>query len=216
MSINSCGICSGELTTAQLANNLKVLFGASLTGLWIGEDLIIDGYGNITSWPGRVGPTLTPSGAKPYRGSIGLNKYAVSSRDATTRSLSGTGVAGTVSVITVFRPSLLPFDHWGYVALLVNSTTGPLLTGNTGNSWDTTLYPIWTHYANGIATDSVSTAAAVYQADRSSGTSDQIWVMGNGSNYVAGDMGMALTLSSLPTAAQRSETSSLLRTYYAI
>lgn len=47
------------LSASWLKDELSSIFGATIQGLWVGEDLRFDGSGNVTSWPGRVGPTLT-------------------------------------------------------------------------------------------------------------------------------------------------------------
>ncbi len=48
----------GRFGPAQLAALLQSICGASLIGLWIGDDIILSSS-NIASWPARVGQNLT-------------------------------------------------------------------------------------------------------------------------------------------------------------
>lgn len=73
------------LSASWLKDELYSIFGATIQGLWVGEDLVYDAAGDVTSWPGRIGPTLTNSTANRFKraqvnGRLGTTSAALSAK----------------------------------------------------------------------------------------------------------------------------------------
>ena len=198
-----------------LAKGLLDIFGADLIGLWVGEDIVVDGSDNITSWPGRVGGVMTPMAS--YR-SLSMVSGLKSSftNDATAvrgYTVSGSSMAGK-SFITVASLPALPFS--GYNVAHGNLTDS--LYGSSG----TTLISGTASFVDGVATNDVSglpSGLHILQSDfpGSGGTGTRIGgSSGIPSQNWTADLSFAMTLAAAPSAANRSAAIALLRSYYGI
>lgn len=219
--MRSSFVVQNQLTPAQLTSALKTLFDASLTGLWIGEDLITNPQGQLTSWPGRIGGTLTQQD-----GYFGTRLAGIAGRSAMYDPAGGTSkkslfsaTAGTIAtVIACAVPPAIPFTNYKTIAKIHQGDgVGEALVGGIGES---TWYPSGTHYKAGIATeDATSGGLTVYQNDGGSfdGT---LRVGGSGLPYPnrtwESEITLVLILSSTPSAIQRTEANAFIQRYYGL
>ena len=203
--------CSGG--AAALTAQLRAIYGTDLIGLWIGEDIVVDGSNNVTSWPGRVGGALAPTSATLY------TKATVSGRTAIANTVSAgvVGYTATLSVLpkalfTVAAPTTLPFGN--YNTAIWRGDNGLYLFGNSSTSeW----YTVGAIYRNGATGISVGSGSNIYEADLASGSNNAIYV-GTQTQVVGrswlGTISFAMAIAAVPTALQRLQTQLALDIYY--
>jgi len=123
-----------------LYTELLDVLGSALTGLWIGEDMVIDVDGNVTLRPGRVGGNASISGGTNYRIKSLLNgRMASVTTDTSVYRGYLTPAIDAKTVISVAEIVQVPFDTYrtlvrGTTTLMVVglSTTNRLHAGNDG------------------------------------------------------------------------------------
>jgi len=205
---------SGKHGPEWLHTALSTLFGATLIGLWVGEDLVVDGSNNVTSWPGRVGGTLANSTAYRYQGSTLGSRKAATKTTTTVAVLSANLGAAVKSVIAVAEK--LSGNFADYNQLFRAGSSSVYLIGNTGTSeWFGAGVQ---HYNDGVGpTMAIPTGIHVFQGDYTSGTETTIYYGSSaaGTNWLA-PAGCLLALSAIPSAANRAAAVVPLKTYYSI
>lgn len=204
-----------------LTVKLRRALGLNLVGLYIGEDLVTNTSNQVTSWPARLGPTLTNSSANLFNISSIDNKKYFSNSSGLTKALTGSLSAVPKTVITVAKPNTLPLSTASY---LVNFSTGsniPMLAMSSGsNIWSTGSLGL-TQYANGITGSSISGSQTIYESYYGSNTSVDVTVGGMGgtpagTNPWLGETSCMLFCSSSLTPTQRTQVNRALADYYNI
>ena len=197
-------------TPSWLYDELYKVFGASMIGLYVGEDIIYDSSNNVTSWPGRIGGTLTNISVNRFQ-LVKSPRFCISATDPTTQKglqCLGTGIK---SVISVAEINSLPANATQY---LISSTAVNEILAVSGTT------SVWfsggaTFYKDGVNTNVLSLNNHIYEA-----TTNSTW-----SNIVLGGLTIAtvpwrgkisliLELTSIPTASQRISYVNILNTYY--
>jgi hypothetical protein len=204
-----------SLSPAWLTTELKKIYGSSIVGLWVGEDLIVNGSNNVTSWPGRVGGPLTNGTANLFPTSIINNRRAAGSADATNyKYLISAGVVAAKSIISVATTGPLPFTTYRYLA---NSTApGEQAIIGVGSTLWTTGGAIT--YVNGTLTNSVTTTTLqVFEGIWTPGFTGNLIVGSYTTNQTQnwqGTFGCVLALSIVQSPEQRVLVNQILRGYY--
>lgn len=208
------------LSANWLHIRLLEIFGSSLIGLWIGEDLVTSGT-DVTSWPGRVGPILTYGANSQTRkfSRVFDGKFAVKDTVGYTANTvvlvaSGAAVPGVQSLWTVYTS---PNTHPLHQSVLTGAQTNAgLVVNQNTNSW-------WNfgtaRYVNGILTNAFTPSAkAISECDIST---SGIWLGGRDSTTtdgttIPGSLFFGMALSAIPTVAQRILATIALKQYYGI
>lgn len=207
---------------ARLHARLSAIFGASLVGLWVGEDMIVNGSSNVTSWPGRVGGTLTPKIAGVLRTIAQINGRLASITDTyTTEACFISGSLPINSVFVVAVSPTLPFET--YITLARQDQGSPYsqyFVASIGTSNFDNPVPGYAHYLDGTARHSVASGAHIFESDRSGSAVDYPIVIG-GSPLSSGRVwyeaiACAVALSSTPTPLQRIRATIALKEYYGV
>jgi hypothetical protein len=198
---------------AWLTSQLKSIYPTSLVGLWVGEDLVVDGSNNVTSWPGRVGPTLNATGANFVTTNSGGRKYISNSAVDVKRNLSAT-VSAYKGVFAVARATTIPFPDY---KLLVNgAVSSPLLGYPSLSQW----VAGWTQYDDGVQTIAATTDLSVYLSTKADSAETVLNVGGTKAtgayetwNWL-GLIGCVVLTATVPTTLQRLQTQFVLDSYY--
>lgn len=194
------------------------IFGASLVGLWIGEDMIVDGSNNATSWPGRVGGTAVPYSAGVYRSLSVVNgrRGSTAADTAAVRGLLTSAIAAQ-SMIAVATTPTLPFDDYNAAFSFLSSGTLRVIGQDSTSSLYTAGGLVTT--VDGATTATVTPGMHVLTADAVSSASST-YTIGNGTGLAIRNwlsfMGLAALLSATPTAGQRGQATAALKAYYSI
>jgi hypothetical protein len=145
------------MTPGLFAAKMPVALGATPLGLWVGHDLVVNGSNQVTSWPGRLGPTLTNG-----TGTLGTRSFLRSTPAwlGNTSALCNVGATLANSykfVAVVTSMPLLPFTN--YLTAL-RSATFEMIAGTSGAS---TLYTgqWWGHVVDGAVTETITSSAKV-------------------------------------------------------
>lgn len=214
---------SASLTPAALHAVLVSIFGAELIGLWIGEDLVIDGGNEITSWPGRIGPTLNNATVRRFSGNLINNRQGFRGATSTGRSLFTASIGGVPakSIISVAEPTALPCPAGVFSTLAKANTAsaGEALAGNGGTSnWY--VAEGWNHFKNGAASEVItSSGLTVYEGDKAVSVTAGFRIGGymEATSLLwdwTGTVMFGMALSAVPSASKRSAATSALRSYY--
>jgi hypothetical protein len=200
-----------------LYSALQTIFGALLTGVWVGEDLIVDGSNNITSWPERNNTgTLTNAHATNRFTTRTVNGrlWMYTSVEAGKSLVSPARTGDSVYMVMVSMPPL-PFTDY---KLALGSNIYQVLAGASGTS---TLYSSQStlRYVDGVLTDTVS--SGIHLIEATTGANTSFFVGGLEASYPGypgrdwtADIGCVVVLSSAPTSQQRADALTLLKTYY--
>ena len=195
---------------SKLVLDLYTALGADLIGLWIGEDLVVDGSGNVTSWPSRIGPTATPVSTGRFQRSVENGRsVAINSSTALEAGLAVT-IAAPKASICVGRVSALPFSDYSVMALW----GGGAQLGDSGLS---TWFGTATHWTNGVVTNTANTALSVFESDITANTTPNMTIGGQSGTAARnwlGSIGLVMALSAIPTTLKRLQIQYLLDTYY--
>jgi hypothetical protein len=216
-------ICPGmtasvTLFPAWLTTELKKIYGSSILGLWVGEDLVVNGSNQVTSWPGRVGPTLTPLTAQLFPQTTLNGRKAIATPTTqvdicdlrATFGSAATSFFAVASFTSNTSTHRFLFDSYnnseGVIYAPINSTTWYTATG-------------WSHYADGNATETVPTSG-VHVIEGVKSTSTKIGAAfghsAAGGNHWPGSRAFGMTLSTIPSAEQRALGVQILRGYYSL
>jgi hypothetical protein len=199
------------LSPAWLHAKLASIFGADLIGLWIGEDLVVDISNNVTSWPGRVGPTLASN----------LNKFtptAVNGRKGFFTAVNNNkSLTGTIAAARSFLSVHAPRAGIATTSTVITNPSDPFTTVSPFTDWFTGSG--WSHYLNGAATDvlpSVGPALVVAESDKASNVNTALEVGGSAASGVCWMLPIMLiaAIAVIPTAPKRSGYLNPLREYY--
>jgi hypothetical protein len=203
----------GVISNAQSVEwTLRKIYGPSLIGLWIGEDIVFDGSGNILSWPGRVGGALQNTGASDYVFS------ELNSRKAITGQLAGLCLKANLGVVvkSLFSVAMSPTLPFATIQILADNSgasNNNELTGLTGTS---VIYANGsTHYIDGVLSVNMTPGVHVFESDQS-GSSDTFLRLGYATEVYSwqAPVGCYIALSSVPTQLQRLQTQYVLDLYY--
>jgi hypothetical protein len=205
-------VFSSYLLTKQLIS----IFSTDLTGLWLGQDLITDGNNNITSWPGRVGPTLVNGTSMLFQSTSLNGRQAMSSSVSVVRYLIGTLTAPALSIWSVAVIPSLPFSDFLSLALVANTSLAII-----GTSGANTLYTGqgWTHNVDGVSTEIVTSGIHILEGHITTNTFSSIIVgdhMSIASRAWITPIGFLMTLSRIPSTVQRSIAVSAIARYQRI
>ena len=200
-------------------SKLSALLTANLptnSSIWLGDDLVTLS-GDVTSWPARIGDTLSNSTALRFNTSVINNRKALYTSEIATnaRALFNTTTVASKSLITVTIPSA---NLTGNKQLLSTHTAN---NGMVRLSGGTTWYaaPGWTFYRNGTADNTAPSGIPwVLEAENASNSTTGIAVGcydTAGSWYPwDGPIGCVIAAPSTLSSGQRVSVVSILRRYY--
>lgn len=207
----------GLTVTAEetLALNLLRIYDTSLVGLYLGEDIKIDGSNNVTSWPGRVGEPLGPSG-----GTWGITTDFGNKRCLYSSSVSGKKMYAVSSFVVkdAILVSALPcVSSNQYMCLAApGGTDSWLIRNSTNNSWFTS--EGYTHYQDGLNTDNWYTRSpTVIEGYKSTASATGICIGGSWDSPARSwdkPIGCAILLSSVQSAGNRTSCFQALQSYF--
>ncbi len=212
----SFGLTPGGIwSPSTLYQNLRSCLGSSLTALWVGEDIVDDGNGNVTSWPSRGGPVAVNSTVDLFQVAMLNGRKAMTSSTLVLRSLSGTLALAPVCVFAVAIMPALPFAQ---LSTIFRTTTQSVITGNPGSSQISTT-SAWSHYIDGILTQNVTAGAHIIQANKAGATETAFLIGGHASQstrvWIAPIAGI-VALSALPSVEQRTYVTAAMKKYWMI
>lgn len=204
-----------------LSIKLKRALGLNLVGLYIGEDMVTNTSNQVTSWPARLGPTLTNSSDNKFNISSIDNKKYFNNSSGLTKALTGSLSAVPKTVITVAKPNTLPLTTASYLVNFSTGTSIPMLAMSSGSSvWNTGSLGL-TQYANGITGSSISGSQTIYESYYASNASVNVTVGGMGGTPIGanpwlGEASCMLFCTSSLTPLERSRVNTALGDYYGI
>jgi hypothetical protein len=199
-----------------LKNALQDIYSTDLVGLWVGEDIKIDVDGNVTSWPGQVGPTLAATTNKFTLGVINNTKRAMSTNYSSTSNRYLSASIGTFK--TAFSVAVTPTTPFGgyYVSVRTEAGGDEFICCDIGTS---NLYPTgFTHYIDGNITHALTSGPHILESDKATSNVGSTLLVG-GTNEGSPDrawaapIGCIILLNVTPTNDQRTETINLLKAY---
>ncbi len=206
----------GRRSPAWLHRRLVAVFGAKITGLWIGEDIACDGSGNVTSWPGRIGPTLAV-----FAGGGTLKRTTFNGRIAAVSSGSNRHLFdGTLSPlkshwsVSNSQSTVAAWARWG--------DTYPIDGGDCQLSVSGinmyTLYEggAWRHYVNGAFTNLLPAGSAKFVTEGYNGANTRpgIALFGAATMGWVQPIAFSMALQNLASAGERSDGLPIIREYY--
>lgn len=202
-------------TATWLHSRLSAIFGASLVGLWIGEDLVVDGSNNATSWPGRVGTLNHGTAARFSTAAVSGRRGLTNPASNTTAKSFYTTLNSATSVLIVAQAEAVPTTRVVYV---VDSTTrlDTLAMASASSVWGNSAGV--SRYGNGLLTSAVTTSVSVYEAACTAALDG--FTLGAQRNTLnvypwAGSLFAAVAVSSI-TPAQRILATAALKRYYGL
>lgn len=208
----------GRMTPAQLTTRLQSVLGATLTRLHLGDDLVTSA-GLVASSPGRVGPTLTNTGATQFTASVSNGRtcfVATANAPAQLGYADAAAYAQTMIVVCKVGATSVAYQTLGGGNIL--NQTAMFMRNNTGTGF----FPRGVHYVNGVASEVFPTSAqgiVISECVLSPNTVES--GIGFGGNSVLGRCGddtffAALQLSAPMTPTQRTQVTAALASYYSI
>jgi hypothetical protein len=216
--------CPGRFrSTAWLHAKLATIFGADLIGLWVGEDLVVDGSNNVTSWPGRVGNSLVPVVAGVYRSASTINGRRATNASGNDfyRGLGATTTLGAKSFICVTNVAAVPLLALTCLASHQSDVHSIAVQDPGGSSFYTGSG--WSHYVNGAPSELIPVGAAIVEginaANATIGVRIGCGYAPNGPTNTrvwTSPIAFCMALSAAPSAADRAAAVALLKTYYSI
>lgn len=207
----SCSLGNTRRTRNQdaivLTRQLQDIFGATLEGLWLGDDIVVDGAGLVTSWPGRVGGTLTNSTVNRF--AIGEVNGRRATATGTLGQLKSLWVSGTSNIYSHIAVATMQSPRANYETI-TNSRNEANFTISR-NQQQATIYThagAYTHFVNGVASTTFpASGVAIVESDTVIGTllttgtsvgggaaADYIW---------PGNIMAVVALTANPTVAMR-------------
>lgn len=218
---NSVGLTGRSRDTAVLHRELVSILGTDLVGLYIPEDIVINNFGNITSWKARIGSDLsvvTPAGSGAFKN----NKTLLNGKDgiypsdynATVTYFSGS-TSSFKYILSVVNIITLPFAQYETIIRTTSPATAAL-ESYSGQSYLRSSGS-WSHYVDGVSTDNCTTGIHLLEATNSTSHSG-ILVAGNGDGtYEWRDgIGLIIFCSSIPTLIQRNQLYEIVGKYYGL
>jgi hypothetical protein len=214
------GMCSdGTTTDAQKLANLETLlracFGTKLIGLWIGDDIVVDGSNNVTSWPHRVGAAFANGNAS--RATVGaLNGRRVLVGVGNTAYLTTTLAASisTIMLVVVPSPRLLSF------AVYADSPANDgSIQENTNAAFPSPLYVAggWAHTVDLVATENLAATSRVIWGNTVMSPSAQLNIGTAAGPFMnQGKTALIIALSSAASAGEVANSDAIVRTYYSL
>lgn len=202
------------LSASWLKDELSSIFGASLIGLWLGEDFAINSTLEITSWPGRVGPTLTYTPNSNGRYTVTQLNGRLAMQDLTPQ------VAGNQKTLRNTNLGAPPKSLWTFTKIgasvnfdAVNAVVPQAVNhGLMKNINDATWFASpWLTNKNGLQSTDASTDSSigsVYHAEYSSNATNGIAVGGYYDDVITRlawpwPLTLAIALSAVPTSIQQ-------------
>jgi hypothetical protein len=211
------GLCPRRaIDPTWLTSALYQIFPTTIKQLWLADDAVITA-GYVSSWPSRIGGVTSVQNGTPKITSASVNGRLILTQgvNAIAGSLDTVNATAPASVIATAICTLPAVGD--YALFFLNQVTGGrrVLGGNTGTStWFSNGTP---HYCNGIASETISSRWAVYEATNGASLLGYQFFGSPGSsaalNYI-GSCGMILALSTSPTTNQRTQYVGLVRSYY--
>ena len=209
----------GSFGPAQLAAQLQAICGASLIGLWIGDDIILSGS-NVASWPARIGQNLTyDTGSTACGVSVVAGRQVLLGTQRSTLVALKASLAAPLAFMMAGSIAALPFPDYSSAITIVNNTADPnVLIGGSGSShifgsgkWNS-------HYVNNVATVNVTTDFSTFTGETGTSGGDNINVAGSGAagfgrNWL-GTIGTVLAVNVGFTTAVRTACHLALTSYY--
>jgi hypothetical protein len=212
---------SEKMTPGQLESGLLSIFGNRLVGLYLPEDIVLDGYGHVDTWAGRIGYDLTAHSADTtyfYKDLDGLNGRVgllPSSGVVSPLYISGNTDVAYEYCIAVANISALPFDQYRTIIRTVNPKT-IVLEANQGQSYLRT--SSWNKYIDGYFTSDCTTGIHIFAGNYISNTATGITVAGNTDGSYTWDslFGAVVIVSKLDSIDKHNQATELLKRYYSI
>lgn len=213
------GMGSSRVNAAALLTSELVLAnGSNMSILGIGEDVVFDSSTEASSWPLRVGGTLTNSTANRFGRGISNGRVAINTASTAAKTLGkATGLYKSLWVVA--ESPAQPFATY-YQAVEARANPSAVMICNNGGTGWYTAGVSRSFYRDGSVTTSISASGLhIYEslftgAEQASGVD------------FAGDVALArawtaplcavLAFAAAPSAQQRADTVTALRKYYRI
>lgn len=199
-------------SVGRFAASIAGIVGASnILSLIIGEDVITDGGGNITTFKARYGTSSTPVAAGRAVKSVVLNRVA-GVFSASSDSQAYTALSNTLTQIAVCRyDGTMPFPSSQGI---ITANAAPSIQSNLAtNSFN----PLGTLYRDGLATAGANLDPHIWECTNATGSASTYY-MGNLFNQVArnwiGPIWLACQLSIQLDSTQRTNILQLVKGYY--
>lgn len=199
--------------------DLKSSLGSSLIGLYVGEDIVTDSSGAVTNWRGRVGPILTNNGGIAYTQLSSINsRYSTNNTTSTGVGLTATMPSAIKSVTCVLNIPSMPWTRTNYVC--AGAVAENILLGDTTDNTNWRTNTGFTHYNNGVKTETVVVGNGIYEGIDATCTQTDLRLCGLGSSYPTldfiGKIAFCMVLSAVPTTLQRLQVTYYLAKYYSL
>ena len=216
---NSIGLSGRSRDTAVLHRELVSILGSNLIALYIPEDIITDGSGNVTGWKARVGnnlSTVISTGSGVFKN----NKTLLGGKDgiyptdysSTVMYLSGS-TSGFKYILSVVNVITLPFAQYETIV----RTATPATAAIESFSGQSTLRSSgsWAHYVNGVLTDTCSIGTNIIESTNTT-SHNGIIVAGNGDGtYEWRDgFGLLFFCTEIPSSTQQQQIRKIVGSYY--
>lgn len=204
-------------TQEQLAYDLSLIYNTSLIGLWIGEDIVTDVTGSVTSWPGRTGGTLT-------RHASSTGNVTLATIDGRTYIAPNTGSAirfdGTASgnIFDICVMARTDNSLAGFRTLCPANGGSGWIMGSTADEYrGLSGMSFWQD--NVASNITRSSGKHILEAQKLGNTTISILnfdFTGNAAYQCSADFAFLRLLSSGPSTQQRTSEIALLKSYYGI
>jgi hypothetical protein len=193
---------------------LTAAAGEAPTFLGLGPDITLDGSNNVTGWPATTGPNLTNSTANRLLGGTYSGKRAIAGNGNSAKSLVGTLAAPAHQAFAIVDILTLPYSAT-YYSTYVRWTAVEILTSQLGVSTLFNPGSIYTHFVDGVATDTVTTGLHVLSGSHATGGTDlQVGGYDANATRLLSDLILGVvTFSSALSTAHTQAVSTILRNW---
>lgn len=219
MGINIGFGAGGRLGSSWLSSRLTNRFGADLVALHLGED-VLDTNNVVTSWPGRIGATMTNQGVSSFVvGSINGHRgiTLTASNDSCLLSNNSSSAAVKTCIAVATTPTVV-WPTYGS-SVLLNCGTGASGISMQVQNGLTSFYTstFWAHYIDGVASeDPIPSGTHILEGTTAAGYTDTKYCI-TGRTDTGGWIGPRVFLMEISrqiTSGERSGTVSDLQRYY--
>lgn len=204
-----------------LDQQLINIFGSDLIGLWLGDDLVTDENGDVTSWPDRIdlidGYELTNTTANRFKTSIiGGKKFLIPNGIATSKSLYSDFADISKSIWALSYGCTASTAYETLADTYVPATNNVLNRNSTLTTW---FGADWSRWNNATNVNSIPTSGLyIFGADNAANTETGIsvggWCNPSGVRVWPQPIGMLMALKNVPTLTNRLKAITAILTTY--
>jgi hypothetical protein len=203
------------LGPSWVSSQLASVYGAELIGLWVGDDIAVDGSNLITGWPARIGNALANSTANRFGVTTVNGRRGTAPGANEFKSLEAALSATGVHYFAIVNGAAVAVDYERVIDCRIGGG-GQFIRQLAGVIYTATG---WSHAIDNTATESYTEmVSGLHLIASAKAASDAAGIaiggQSNDSRVFSGNLMMVGVLSAAPSAGQNASMLALAKRYY--